>query len=103
MTITDTYTEELAIDLTGSALMPARKGMDVQRIDGEDGSLLVEFSATSSGCLFELVGKNGRLSVDVDEDRLLGRIDLNGESRSCLLYTSPSPRDLSTSRMPSSA
>ena len=25
------------------------------------------------------------------------------ESRSCLLYTSPSPRDLSTSRMPSSA
>ena len=26
-----------------------------------------------------------------------------GESRGCLLYTSPSPRDLSTSRMPSSA
>ena len=26
-----------------------------------------------------------------------------GESASCLLYTSPSPRDLSTSRMPSSA
>ncbi|MGD4270333.1 hypothetical protein QT684_22445, partial [Xanthomonas citri pv. citri] len=31
---------------------------------------------------FELVGKNGRLSVDVDADRLLGRIDLNGETRS---------------------
>ena len=26
-----------------------------------------------------------------------------GQSGSCLLYTSPSPRDLSTSRMPSSA
>ena len=26
-----------------------------------------------------------------------------GELHSCLLYTSPSPRDLSTSRMPSSA
>ena len=25
------------------------------------------------------------------------------EQRACLLYTSPSPRDLSTSRMPSSA
>ena len=25
------------------------------------------------------------------------------QSRACLLYTSPSPRDLSTSRMPSSA
>ena len=29
--------------------------------------------------------------------------DVNGEAASCLLYTSPSPRDLSTSRMPSSA
>ena len=27
----------------------------------------------------------------------------NLEVKSCLLYTSPSPRDLSTSRMPSSA
>ena len=26
-----------------------------------------------------------------------------GEKAACLLYTSPSPRDLSTSRMPSSA
>ena len=26
-----------------------------------------------------------------------------GKGRGCLLYTSPSPRDLSTSRMPSSA
>ena len=29
--------------------------------------------------------------------------NLFGQSESCLLYTSPSPRDLSTSRMPSSA
>ena len=29
--------------------------------------------------------------------------DLNNELSTCLLYTSPSPRDLSTSRMPSSA
>ena len=28
---------------------------------------------------------------------------INDELVSCLLYTSPSPRDLSTSRMPSSA
>ena len=27
----------------------------------------------------------------------------SGATRTCLLYTSPSPRDLSTSRMPSSA
>ena len=30
-------------------------------------------------------------------------IDLCGVDYACLLYTSPSPRDLSTSRMPSSA
>ena len=29
--------------------------------------------------------------------------DLQAQSVVCLLYTSPSPRDLSTSRMPSSA
>ena len=29
--------------------------------------------------------------------------DLRFDSSTCLLYTSPSPRDLSTSRMPSSA
>ena len=34
-----------------------------------------------------------------------GSVMMNGSkmSKSCLLYTSPSPRDLSTSRMPSSA
>ena len=31
------------------------------------------------------------------------RRELRGPSSPCLLYTSPSPRDLSTSRMPSSA
>ena len=30
-------------------------------------------------------------------------VDLNNTYKGCLLYTSPSPRDLSTSRMPSSA
>ena len=29
--------------------------------------------------------------------------DITGQIFTCLLYTSPSPRDLSTSRMPSSA
>ena len=31
------------------------------------------------------------------------KIEKDGKTTSCLLYTSPSPRDLSTSRMPSSA
>ena len=32
-----------------------------------------------------------------------GAVDQAAACRACLLYTSPSPRDLSTSRMPSSA
>ena len=47
------------------------------------------------------------ICYDDERDKLLvlrhheiKRVD---ELRSCLLYTSPSPRDLSTSRMPSSA
>ena len=32
-----------------------------------------------------------------------GSVDMIARVMSCLLYTSPSPRDLSTSRMPSSA
>ena len=42
--------------------------------------------------------------IDLDSER--GRISLSTkalEPEPCLLYTSPSPRDLSTSRMPSSA
>ena len=32
-----------------------------------------------------------------------GHDSVSGNTKACLLYTSPSPRDLSTSRMPSSA
>ena len=38
-----------------------------------------------------------------DDERRKPRITTKGWHLSCLLYTSPSPRDLSTSRMPSSA
>ena len=43
-----------------------------------------------------------RLAFDRAVD-VWGESGLSTEARSCLLYTSPSPRDLSTSRMPSSA
>ena len=51
--------------------------------------------------LREIVGnKNVRLS---DEDLTDYGMDRTTIWTACLLYTSPSPRDLSTSRMPSSA
>ena len=45
------------------------------------------------------------LKATADGDALTTSTDFEGTYRtpSCLLYTSPSPRDLSTSRMPSSA
>ena len=46
------------------------------------------------------LGKTGRIKkVDIDTSFFNG----NQPNMVCLLYTSPSPRDLSTSRMPSSA
>ena len=42
-----------------------------------------------------------RGNLDGDNTKFLGYSTNNGGG--CLLYTSPSPRDLSTSRMPSSA
>ena len=35
--------------------------------------------------------------------RELGRVRMKGKDQPCLLYTSPSPRDRTRSRMPSSA
>ena len=40
---------------------------------------------------------------DLGHPAVYFKIDKNKEVVCCLLYTSPSPRDLSTSRMPSSA
>ena len=45
------------------------------------------------------IGNEGVLAMICDSTNVFSA----GRSGSCLLYTSPSPRDLSTSRMPSSA
>ena len=48
--------------------------------------------------------KKKRVRTLVSDDQRQSVLDaLQGLFRGCLLYTSPSPRDLSTSRMPSSA
>ena len=54
------------------------------------------------GMLFILVGKVLSFSTDeITEKDLVNNYFMDNSF--CLLYTSPSPRDLSTSRMPSSA
>ena len=49
-------------------------------------------------------GQGGRVFChENDADKLLEVIRSENGDRNCLLYTSPSPRDPKTSRMPSSA
>ena len=49
----------------------------------------------------DILNRQGVEIVDIDDRR--HPIDLNFENITCLLYTSPSPRDQRGSRMPSSA
>ena len=60
-------------------------------------SLFQPVSTTPSTQVTQVNSPTARSSSRVAKNRN------NGGSSSCLLYTSPSPRDLSTSRMPSSA
>ena len=64
---------------------------------------LAEFMPTnqiSDDCAF-VKGKNRNLLVNTDA--LVENVHFNDDTISCLLYTSPSPRDATLSRMPSSA
>ena len=42
-------------------------------------------------------------SIGLEVESITKSSNIVGDLEGCLLYTSPSPRDLSTSRMPSSA
>ena len=81
-----------------------------QRGSGGDSKTLVELR----GQLAQLAAQSGELQKTVasqmqeTEGRLGTRLeaslrDQNDRTNRCLLYTSPSPRDRSSSRMPSSA
>ena len=52
-------------------------------------------SKNTAGIILEIVQGEGGINI--------GREEYFRSVKACLLYTSPSPRDLSTSRMPSSA
>ncbi len=76
------------------------KGLKTVHVTGTNGKGSV--CATLESILCEAGYKTGSFTsphlVNITE-----RIKICGQNISCLLYTSPSPRDLSTSRMPSSA
>ena len=70
-----------------------------------DGTILFPFQGmmayvTSESALYILLTKGVENSKDINNWR---KISSASQSTTCLLYTSPSPRDRSVSRMPSSA
>ena len=56
--------------------------------------------ANKSRCQMELHGNFSAITIDED---MQWRLDIEANYIPCLLYTSPSPRDRTRSRMPSSA
>ena len=73
--------------------MPVVPDYDSKRENGNPAS--EPSDAENEGRFLGWLGTSASSEADVD--------DLSSFSKTCLLYTSPSPRDLSTSRMPSSA
>ena len=69
-------------------------GNEVKELYVEDG--IIEFSENSLSILTSRI-------IDIKEIKKEELSSMINEANDCLLYTSPSPRDLSTSRMPSSA
>ena len=72
---------------------------DEPLVELETDKVTVEVPAPASGKLSSISAEPG---VTVNVGALLGMIE-EGAAGSCLLYTSPSPRDRQKSRMPSSA
>ena len=57
------------------------------------------------GMIIDLIkeSKKARLEMNFEKTKILGQKEEGIEIKICLLYTSPSPRDRTRSRMPSSA
>jgi len=71
-------------------------GVGPEEREGLTGELLGALAGTRRGATLELVDDTGQQFA-------IHRGEMASDDKVCLLYTSPSPRDLSTSRMPSSA
>ena len=118
------YTDVLWIGIGGSGLGPlliteslqkCTKGLNFSYIDNVDPFLisekLEELSEKLSTTLFVVVSKSGgtpepRIAMEIIKSHCENNSlewNSNAIAITCLLYTSPSPRDVEESRMPSSA
>ena len=74
----------------------------IDNIDTSISSLSMTYGHTATETMLAIFEGQDR-EINLDLDSLEEVSNFFKEIRDCLLYTSPSPRDLSTSRMPSSA
>ena len=76
----------------------------LKRVTGADsGGAPLENGGTIARWFRALVPRVGSVSLNSSEDPILRKLLTDPTVKSCLLYTSPSPRDATLSRMPSSA
>ena len=98
-------------NLAGGLMFPDPQSEDeaMMRLKMEPVAEIIQHKGASE-CRFDRLRGRGVLTTDelcdfeqIDSDNLHMLGSVEGEMRSCLLYTSPSPRDRTRSRMPSSA
>ena len=94
---------ETSCDETGVALYDTERGLLADALYSQ-----IDIHAEYGGVVPELasrdhVRKTLPLIDQVLIDGGIARVDIEGVAYTCLLYTSPSPRDYAASRMPSSA
>ena len=74
-------------------------GGEFQQVQRPDGTTITQSNIFAYDINTGLLDENFRPDVN----NAVWALEVNPRGDACLLYTSPSPRDLSTSRMPSSA
>ena len=111
-TMINTFTPGLGNTTTGMGIEPRNGSIFLSRSSGAvlycntntDGSQLATFrrNGNEQG---KIIAHSSSVSYETTSDYRLkeNAVAISDGINSCLLYTSPSPRDLSTSRMPSSA
>eukprot|EP00831_Metopus_contortus_P084779 TRINITY_DN9709_c0_g1_i2.p1 TRINITY_DN9709_c0_g1~~TRINITY_DN9709_c0_g1_i2.p1 ORF type:complete len:147 (+),score=33.50 TRINITY_DN9709_c0_g1_i2:150-590(+) len=75
------------------------------------GQIRMEYALDTTSANYDKSAADNRITTQVldgtpvplNTHYCIGKLEKHGLFLTCLLYTSPSPRDLSTSRMPSSA
>ena len=93
------------IDVTVNASSLVPNTANAADLDREEAIEYAKNMVTDALAVFEIspIRANITLRTEGNDRDPVQKCNINVSFNGCLLYTSPSPRDLSTSRMPSSA